>query len=369
LDNNQNDNDKSEDSMKPIRTITKACAVLGALCITFTSAACGGSNSQPQAHGNSNTADGPINVVASINQWGTLAQQIGGDDVKVTSIVNTVSVDAHDFEPQASDIAKLQNAQIVLTNGAGYDNWASKSITKGTASVSAADVSGIKTGDNPHLWFSKDVRKATATALEQAFAKAKPSKAKQFEDRLKTWKGDESKLESSMNEFSQKHKNAAYAATEPVAKYLMNDLGFTDKTPEGYAKAIGSEGEPAPSDLQKFQLLISNREINLLINNTQESSNTTNLLTGTAGRTQVPIVDVSEQMPENQKTLTGWITALMTSIDKAMTDFEAGAEEHQKTDTNSNADNQSKAQPNQQSPSTTNHGSAPSNEGQTDPGK
>lgn len=346
--------------MKQIGTTAKAFALLGALCMTLASAGCG-NDPQSEARDNSNTPKEPINVVTSINQWGTLAQQIGGDDVKVTSIVNTVSTDAHDFEPQASDIAKLQSATIVLVNGAGYDEWASKAIKEGTASISAADASDVKTGDNPHLWFSKDARNATATALEQAFTKAKPSKAKQFENRLKAWKDDEVKIESAMNEFSQKHKDVTYAATEPVAQYLMNDLGFTDKTPEGYAKAIGAEGEPAPSDLQEFQLIISNREINLLINNTQEANNTTNLLTGTAGRTQIPVVDVSEQMPEDQKTLTGWIITLISSIDKAMTDFETSTAEHQKTDTNSDG--------NKQSPSTTDHGSAPSNEGQTDPGK
>lgn len=50
---------------------------------------------------------GPINVVASLNQWGSLAAELGGDDVEVTSIVNSTNVDAHDFEPKTSDVAKL----------------------------------------------------------------------------------------------------------------------------------------------------------------------------------------------------------------------------------------------------------------------
>ncbi|MCO6557967.1 MAG: zinc ABC transporter substrate-binding protein [Bifidobacterium sp.] len=349
----------------------------------FGLAACGGGNdSQPPSKTNNSSkkASGPINVVASINQWGSLAKEIGGNDVKVTSIVNTVSVDAHDFEPQTADMAKIQSAEIVIVNGAGYDNWASKSLAKGTTSVSAATAVGASTGDNPHLWFSKDARKATATELEDAFAKARPAKAKQFEARLKTWKASEAKLEDSMKAFSQKHKDATYGATEPVAYYLMDDLGFDDKTPKGYTQAVSSEGEPAPSDLQKFQHLISGRDVNLLINNTQEASNITNLLTGTAGRTEVPVVDVSEQMPQDQTTLTGWITALMKSIDKAMTDFRASEADHQKVGAGNNSDKSSQSgqfnesgngatNSNQQQPSTPSNGSLPSNAGQTDPGK
>ncbi|WEV66601.1 MULTISPECIES: zinc ABC transporter substrate-binding protein [unclassified Bifidobacterium] len=356
-------------------------AFVGSLCLVFGLAACGGGNdSQPPSKTNdsSKQASGPIKVVASINQWGSLARQIGGSDVKVTSIVNTVSVDAHDFEPQTADMAKLQGAEIVVVNGAGYDNWASKSIVKGTTSVSAATAVGASTGDNPHLWFSKDARKAMATELEDAFAKARPAKAKQFQARLKTWKASETKLEETMKTFSRKYKDATYGATEPVAYYLMDDLGFTDKTPKGYTQAVGSEGEPAPSDLQKFQHLISGRDVNLLINNTQEASNTTNLLTGTAGRTEVPVVDVSEQMPQSETTLTGWITALTKSIDKAMADFKASVAGHEKVNTgnsgsNSNDSGQSGngTDSSQQTPAApgTSNGSVPSNAGQTDPGK
>ncbi|MDF7665210.1 zinc ABC transporter substrate-binding protein [Bifidobacterium sp. ESL0745] len=367
--------------MKRFGWQTKTAALLGSLCMIFTLTGCGAGNDSQTPTKNSTTskqATGPIDVVASINQWGSLAKEIGGDDVNVTSIVNTVSVDAHDFEPKTTDMAKLQSAQIVVVNGAGYDNWASKSIAKGTTSVSAATAVGASTGDNPHLWFSKDARKATATELEDAFAKARPAKAKQFAARLKTWKANEAKLEDSMKTFSQQHKNVTYGATEPVAYYLMDDLGFTDKTPKGYTQSVSSEGEPAPSDLQKFEHLISGREVNLLINNTQEASNTTNLLTGTAGRTEVPVVDVSEQMPHDQTTLTGWITTLMTSINKAMADFKASEADHQKTGSGENSGQSPQpTQPgtgsgtnsNQQAPSTPNSSTVPSNEGQTDPGK
>ncbi|WEV74624.1 zinc ABC transporter substrate-binding protein [Bifidobacterium sp. ESL0798] len=366
--------------MKRFGWRTKATALLGSLCLALGLAACGGGNdSQPHSSNSPKQASGPISVVASINQWGSLAREIGGSDVKVTSIVNTVSVDAHDFEPQTTDMAKLQGAEIVVVNGAGYDNWASKSVAKGTTSVSAATAVGASTGDNPHLWFSKDARTAMATELEDAFAKARPAKAKRFQARLKTWKAGETKLEGTMKAFSQKHKDATYGATEPVAYYLMDDLGFTDKTPKGYTQAVGSEGEPAPSDLQKFQHLISGRDVNLLINNTQEASNTTNLLTGTAGRTEVPVVDVSEQMPENQTTLTGWTTALTKNIDKAMTDFKDSEAGHEKVGTGDEGDGGGTQQPsqpaesdnsaNQQMPAAPGNGSVPSNEGQTDPGK
>ena len=40
-----------------------------------------------------------------------------------------------------------------------------------------------------------------------------------------------------MKAFSDAHKDASYAATEPVAYYLLSDMGFTDNTPEGYLQS------------------------------------------------------------------------------------------------------------------------------------
>lgn len=82
-------------------------------------------------------------MAASVNQWGTVAKALGGDNVNVTSIINSTNVDAHDYEPTTSDIAKLQKAQVIIVNGAGYDAWAVKATQTANATiVNAAEVGG-----------------------------------------------------------------------------------------------------------------------------------------------------------------------------------------------------------------------------------
>ncbi|MBT1164700.1 metal ABC transporter solute-binding protein [Bifidobacterium felsineum] len=294
-----------------------AAASISAL-ILLAAAACG---SQTPSEQPSNEADntaqqptGPITVVSSLNQWGSLAAELGGDDVKVTSIVNSTNVDAHDFEPKTSDVAKLSKAQIVVANGAGYDSWATKSLSTSSNLVSAASVVGAMEGDNPHLWFSKDARSGMAEAITEAYIKALPSKKKDFQQRLKTWQQGEKSLEKWTSDFTKKHSKLTYAATEPVVYYLMADLGFDDSTPKGYSQSIASGGEVAPADLQSFQEIIEDRDIDVLINNTQESSDATNMITGTAGRSDVPVVDVSEQMPKDATSLNAWINQLVNAI-------------------------------------------------------
>lgn len=303
--------------MMSIRFSHMAKIVAAAVVASLLAVAGGcGAASEPQAQPEtpSQKPAGPIEVVASINQWGSLAKQIGGDDVNVTSILSSTSVDAHDFEPKTSDVAKLSKAQVVVVNGAGYDSWASKSLGKDTTSVSAAQIVGAMEGDNPHLWFSKDARNGMAKELVDTFSKALPDKKSAFTKRYKQWQSQEKTVERKMDEFSSAHKDVTYAATEAVAYYLMSDMGFEDKTPEGYAASASAEGEAAPADLQEFQKLIESKGIDLLVNNTQEASDATNMITSTAGKSDVPVFDVSEQMPEDQDDLTTWIGSLVDTV-------------------------------------------------------
>lgn len=102
----------------------RIAAVLAACGLIASMGACGQNKQSAEPVEPPAEPAGPITVVASVNQWGSLAAQIGGDDVAVTSIVDTTAVDAHDFEPQPADMAALQDAQVVVSNGAGYDAWA-----------------------------------------------------------------------------------------------------------------------------------------------------------------------------------------------------------------------------------------------------
>ncbi|WP_236024447.1 metal ABC transporter solute-binding protein, Zn/Mn family [Bifidobacterium pluvialisilvae] len=278
---------------------------------------CGGSQSTEQGADPTTQFD-PIAVVSSINQWGILAKELGGDQVKVTSILGSTNVDAHDFEPQTSDIATISKARILVANGAGYDDWATKAVSGDTTVVTAADAVGASDGDNPHLWFSKDARKAMAQELSDAFAKAKPESKQYFTDKLEAWQKSETELESTMDTFARQHPNATYAATETVAYYLMSDLKVKDVTPEKYTQASLNDSEPAPADVQALQSLIEGHKAGLVVNNPQEASDMTNLVTGTAHKSDVPVVNVSEQVPEDKQTLTGWMNALISEIGKAL---------------------------------------------------
>ncbi|WP_418968702.1 metal ABC transporter solute-binding protein, Zn/Mn family [Alloscardovia omnicolens] len=298
---------------------TVATLTVGAALFSFS--ACGAQSApkndkKAEDSSQKSTAHDPLAVVASVNQWGSLAQEIGGDHVKVTSIINNANVEAHDYEPSTAEIAQLTTAQVAIVNGGHYDEWATKALSssKSVQSVNAASIIGASESDNPHLWFSSEARKAVAESLKKTYAQLLPASRDYFQKQYDAWLKAEKELDTKIASFKNTYADTKYAATESVAYYLYSDLGLKDATPEGYANASANESEPTATDLQEFQRIIEAHEISFLVNNPQESSDATNMLTGTAGKSDVPVVDITEQIPSEYSTLNKWISALIDNL-------------------------------------------------------
>lgn len=289
-----------------------AIAALASVGMLASVAACGSGQSTSEKNGT-------IEVAASVNQWGTVAKALGGDNVNVTSIINSTNVDAHDYEPTTSDIAKLQKAQVIIVNGAGYDAWAVKATQTANATiVNAAEVGRVNDGENPHVWFSADVRKAVAQAITEAYEQADAAKKNDFDKMNDQWTAEENNVESKIAEVKQKTDGLAYAATESVASYLAEDMGLADATPSGYARATANESEPTPTDIKQFTDALKAGEIKLLVVNTQEESELTGKITDAAKSVEVPMVELTEQMPEQYDSLTAWMEGLVDAFSQAI---------------------------------------------------
>lgn len=289
-----------------------AIAALASVGMLASVAACGSGQSTSEKNGT-------IEVAASVNQWGTVAKALGGDNVNVTSIINSTNVDAHDYEPTTSDIAKLQKAQVIIVNGAGYDAWAVKAAqTANAIIVNAAEIGGVNDGENPHVWFSADVRKAVAQAITEAYEQADAAKKNDFDKMNDQWAAEENNVESKIAEVKQKTDGLAYAATESVASYLAEDMGLADATPSGYARATANESEPTPTDIKQFTDALKAGEIKLLVVNTQEESELTGKITDAAKSVEVPMVELTEQMPEQYDSLTAWMESLVDAFSQVI---------------------------------------------------
>jgi zinc/manganese transport system substrate-binding protein len=245
-------------------------------------------------------ADNTIDVVAAENFYGNVAQQIGGDRVSVTSVLNSPEQDPHLFELSPGIIRRVAAAQIVIYNGADYDAWAEKLLKvtakPGRVTIVAAGLVNKKPGDNPHLWYDPSTMPAVASALAAALAAADPAHKDDYAARLKTFLASLAPLNEKIAAIRGKYAGAAVTASEPVFGYMADALQLKMYN-EPFQLAIMNDTEPSARDVAAFERDLKTRTVRVLFYNKQASNNVVRHLIDLARASNVPVVGVTETAP------------------------------------------------------------------------
>jgi len=263
----------------------------------------------------------PINVVASVDQWGDIVSTLGGNCAKVTTVLASSSVDPHDYEPAPADAELFSHAQLVVVNGAGYDVWASKlaaTTAPNAPVVSAAAVTKTPDGANPHLWYNPSAVTAVADAVTAELTELSSSAANYFAGQRSAFSADLKPYTDRIAKIKGETSGKSYAATESVFDYMAAALGLVDKTPGGYQRAVTNETDPSPADIEAFRTALAHRQINVLIYNTQTQGSVPEEIRAAAKQAGVPIVNVTETVAPGEKSFQGWQVDQLDSLAKAL---------------------------------------------------
>ncbi|ASO18010.1 zinc/manganese transport system substrate-binding protein [Actinoalloteichus hoggarensis] len=118
-------------------------ALVGGLAVTvLTLAACG--DGEPADQGGA--GDGALRVTTSTNVWGSVVSAVGGDEVEVVALIDDPSADPHSYEGTPRDAAEVQDADLVVLNGGGYDEFMTRILESTDAdkpTVDAAELFGL----------------------------------------------------------------------------------------------------------------------------------------------------------------------------------------------------------------------------------
>lgn len=265
-------------------------------------------------------AEEQIAVVATENFYGDIARQIGGDHVAVVSIMSNPDQDPHLFETTPATVRQIAKAQIVIVNGANYDPWMEKLLAAtpraGRIVITAADLTGRKAGDNPHLWYDPVTMPAVATAFADALTKTDTVHASDYAARLKATFETLERITARVAQLKAKHAGAAVTATEPVFGPMAEALGLTMRN-QRFQLAMMNDTEPSARDLAAFERDLKERKVRVLIYNSQVSEKLTERLREIAIRSKVPVVGVTETMPANTS-FQDWILGELDALDKAL---------------------------------------------------
>ncbi len=264
---------------------------------------------------------GKLSIVAAENFWGDIAEQLAGDRAEVTSIISSPSVDPHLYESGAKDALAVANADIAIANGLGYDDFmdelAAASPNSGRTFIKICDILNSSTDANPHLWYDVEHISQVASNIAAQLIAKDPAGSNYYQANLSQFNTSLQPLLTKIDEIKTTYPQAPVAYTERVAGYLLAEANLDVKTPEAFAIALEDGNEPTPADQTTMLDLIKNKQVRAFIYNPQADSQTTASLKQEAEQNNIPIVETTETMPENQN-YQGWMQLVLDSIQKAL---------------------------------------------------
>jgi zinc/manganese transport system substrate-binding protein len=280
-----------------------------------------------------------IDVVASTSVYGDIVSSIGGDKVRVSSIINRTSQDPHSYEATTQDKLAVSKAELVVENGGGYDAFIDTMATDTGLEpgniINAVDASGLDTespaavspdstghthahtGLNEHVWYSLPAMKRLADAVADKLGSLEPGSAQTFRTNAAAFKDSLGTLETRLAAIKSSAGHVPVAVTEPVPLYLLEDAGLENETPAEYTAAIEEDADVPPAVLKAAVDLVASRGVRLLAYNTQTEGPQTLALKKAAQTAGVPVVNFSETLPDGQSYLQ-WMTGNVESVGKAL---------------------------------------------------
>ena len=264
---------------------------------------------------------GAIKIVAAEDFYGDIARQLGGDKVSVTSILSDPNVDPHEYESSVQDGVAITNADIVIENGLEYDTWMDKllaaSPNAGRIVITAGAVAPDILMENPHVWYGIDNISAIAGAIEGALIKTDPSDAALFQRNLAAFNESLAPITAKIDDMRQEYGGTAVGLTETIYLYQTEPMRLGVLTPFTFEKAIAEGNDPSAQDVDTANRQITDKLISVLIYNSQTVTPITTNMENEAIANGIPVVPVTETMPQND-TYQTWMMAELNALDAAL---------------------------------------------------
>ncbi|MFJ6002684.1 metal ABC transporter solute-binding protein, Zn/Mn family [Arthrobacter sp. NPDC092385] len=329
-------------------------AVLTLAALGLTACGEGGSGAAAGASGSASD-DASISIVTATNVYGDIAAAVGGDDVEVTSIVNSLSQDPHSYEATVQDKLSVSEADLVIENGGGYDAFLGRLAEEtGVAAVlNAVELSGLEESEgsaeehtaeaeehageeghssdeehageeghghgtfNEHVWYDLPAMVTLADAIAEELGTLDEANADAYRERADAFTAKLQPLQDRLAALAAEGPGGTVAVTEPVPVYLLEHAGLENVTPEDFSEAIEEETDVPVAVLDEMKTLVSGGTLAFLAYNDQTEGSQTEAVRSAAEDAGLPVLDFTETLPEGEDYVS-WMTANTDSIEAAL---------------------------------------------------
>jgi zinc/manganese transport system substrate-binding protein len=307
------------DTAGPIRFGIRPAALLVFAAVAAATLAGCSTSAAPSPQSNANPR---VAVVATENFWGSIASQLGGSHVAVTSIITNPNTDPHAYEPTAQDAITIARGQLVIENGVGYDPWAAKILTSNQGNQTVLNVGslvGAQPGENPHRWYNPADVQLVIGQIVNDLSDLDPADLGYFMSQKKHFNSVAlAQYDSVIATIKSRYSGTRVGASESIFAMLAPALGLNLITPPTFLRAI-SEGEnPTVADIETIDNQINDHLIKIYVYNSQNVTPDVQAQLQLAKAHHIPVTTITETLQPASSTYQAWQTHQLQGIEEAL---------------------------------------------------
>lgn len=242
---------------------------------------------------NAPSEDAGISVVATTTQVGSIVEEVGGDDVALTVLLQP-GVEAHDFEITPAAGAAIEGADLILKSGAGLELWLDEAIGTIGGADRVRDLSeGIElrmpAGQiDPHYWLSAPNAIRMVENARDALAAAAPDAAEAITERAAGLIGRLEEADAAIRGLIDKipEDRRLIVTDHDALGYFIDEYGLTFGG--SVFPTLDVTAEPSARDIEELVATIREHDITAIFT---ESAVNPALAAAVAAETDARLVD------------------------------------------------------------------------------
>lgn len=289
------------------------------------------------------TRDGPTGVIpvaTSTNVWASVIGIIGGEWVEVSAIITDPLQDPHSYEASVRDQLAISDAELVVANGGGYDEFmevllaategdkvflelveGGHSHTEDEEAHAEEESQEEAHGDehaNEHIWYDFELVAKAAEHIAEAITELRPEAFDSVMTNYDFFISELANLELRLEALRERSLGTSVIALEGVGNLMLDNAGFKNITPDALADAIEEEREVPAAALDQARSLIEGKVAGLLVVNAQMLDQVSQSLIDSAQASGVPVVELSELIPDPEMDYLDWMASVLDHLQEAI---------------------------------------------------
>ena len=317
--------------MRKILTLSRVAAVCALSVLTV---ACGSDDSTSDntdngdAAGTTTPADTSSNgelptIVVTTNILGDIVTQAVGDLAEV-EVIMPVGADPHDFAPSARQAESMENADLLVTNGAGFEEGMREVIeqveSSGTPVFSFADQVELiefsgegHIGDDPHIWNDPSRMITAVEAFGVEFASLGGVDAAAVEAQVQSYVDELTALDAEMEDTLSTipAEQRVLVTNHVVFGYFADRFSF--EVVGAVIPSSTTNAEPSTAEVEALVALIEQEQIPAIFADTSSPSRLAGAIASSASGDVQVVALYSESLGEPGSGADSYLTMMATN--------------------------------------------------------